>query len=46
MSQANTASSSLQPVQDFWNTKACGTHFVKDEKEFYEKYRAFRYQVE
>ncbi len=49
MSQANTASSSLQPVQDFWNTEACGTHFVKDfkdEKEFYEKYRAFRYQVE
>lgn len=39
----------LKPVQDFWNTEACGAHFItdfKDEKEFYDKYRAFRYQTE
>lgn len=39
----------IKPVQEFWNTEACGAHFVKDfkdEKEFYEKYRAFRYQTE
>lgn len=39
----------VQSVQAFWNTEACGTHFIqdfKDEKEFYDKYRAYRYQVE
>lgn len=36
-------------VRSFWNTEACGTHFVKefkDDKEFYEKYTRFRYETE
>ena len=38
-----------QSVRSFWGTEACGTHFVeasKDEKEFFERYRAFRYTTE
>ncbi|MCS7210034.1 MAG: class I SAM-dependent methyltransferase [Chloroherpetonaceae bacterium] len=41
--------SPVKSVQAFWNTEACGTHFIqdfRDDKEFYDKYRAFRYQVE
>lgn len=36
-------------VRTFWNTEACGSHFVRAEKgtaEFYEQYRQFRYRVE
>ncbi len=36
-------------VQSFWNTEACGTHFVEayaDTREFYERYREFRYRTE
>jgi ubiquinone/menaquinone biosynthesis C-methylase UbiE len=36
-------------VRSFWNTEACGTHFVKDavnEKEFFEKFREYRYRTE
>ncbi len=36
-------------MRNFWNIKACGSHFVTDfrnEDEFYEKYREFRYQTE
>ena len=36
-------------VRTFWNTQACGSHFVRAEKgtaEFYEQYRQFRYRVE
>jgi ubiquinone/menaquinone biosynthesis C-methylase UbiE len=39
----------LAEVQNFWNTEACGTHFVKqhaDARDFYEQYRAFRYRTE
>lgn len=36
-------------VRTFWNTEACGSHFIRAEKgtaEFYEQYRQFRYRVE
>ena len=39
----------VNSVHAFWNTEACGTHFVAefaDEKEFYEKFRAYRYRTE
>jgi ubiquinone/menaquinone biosynthesis C-methylase UbiE len=39
----------LQQVDEFWNTEACGTHFVsefKDEKDFYERFREYRYRTE
>ena len=39
----------LSNVHAFWNTEACGTHFVAEfanEKEFYEKFRAHRYRTE
>ncbi|OGQ46300.1 MAG: hypothetical protein A3H42_04590 [Deltaproteobacteria bacterium RIFCSPLOWO2_02_FULL_46_8] len=39
----------LKTVQAFWNTEACGTHFIEDAPGtagFYEKYRGFRYQTE
>lgn len=39
----------ISGVHSFWNTEACGTHFVEhaaDEKEFFEKYRAYRYRTE
>jgi len=41
--------STLAEVSAFWNTEACGSHFVRAEKgtaEFYEQYRQFRYRVE
>jgi ubiquinone/menaquinone biosynthesis C-methylase UbiE len=39
----------LQDVNAFWNTEACGTHFVsefEDEADFYEKFREHRYRTE
>jgi SAM-dependent methyltransferase len=36
-------------VRRFWNTEACGSHYVQAAKgtpEFYEQYRRFRYRVE
>jgi ubiquinone/menaquinone biosynthesis C-methylase UbiE len=36
-------------VRAFWNTEACGTHFVKDaanERDFYEQFREHRYRTE
>src|SRR5262249_6165014 len=39
----------VKNVHAFWNTEACGTHFVQDfanEKEFYEKFREQRYRTE
>jgi len=39
----------LQNVNAFWNTEACGTHFVPEfanEREFYEKFREHRYRTE
>src|SRR5688572_18264470 len=42
-------SSSLGSVHSFWNTEACGTHFVReftDERDFCEKFREYRYRTE
>jgi len=39
----------LSDVNTFWNTEACGTHFVSDSKDladFYEKFREQRYRTE
>jgi ubiquinone/menaquinone biosynthesis C-methylase UbiE len=39
----------LSEVGAFWNTEACGTHFVSDSKnlaDFYEKFREQRYRTE
>jgi len=36
-------------VRGFWDTEACGTHFVtdfRDDKDFYDQYRTFRYETE
>src|SRR2546423_1856847 len=41
--------STLRDVRSFWNTEACGTHFVTeftDERDFYEKFREHRYRTE
>jgi SAM-dependent methyltransferase len=38
-----------EKVHEFWNTEACGTHYVNVERgtaEFFERYRAFRYSTE
>jgi ubiquinone/menaquinone biosynthesis C-methylase UbiE len=40
---------SIDSVNAFWNTEACGTHFVSDFinlKDFYEKFREHRYRTE
>jgi ubiquinone/menaquinone biosynthesis C-methylase UbiE len=40
---------SISAVHDFWNTEACGTHFVEqatDEKDFFERFREYRYRTE
>jgi len=40
---------SISQVHSFWNTEACGTHFVeqaRDEREFFEKFRDYRYRTE
>lgn len=42
-------SDSVESVRAFWNTEACGTHFVRefaDDRDFFRKYRSFRYQTE
>jgi ubiquinone/menaquinone biosynthesis C-methylase UbiE len=39
----------VEDVRDFWGTEACGTHFIsdyRDERDFFEKYRSFRYRTE
>src|SRR6266516_2182296 len=39
----------ISEVHDFWNTEACGTHFVEHathEKDFFERFRAYRYRTE
>jgi len=39
----------IENVQAFWNTEACGTHFIesqRDEADFYVAYRRFRYETE
>jgi ubiquinone/menaquinone biosynthesis C-methylase UbiE len=39
----------LSAVHDFWNTEACGTHFVErasHDREFFEKFREYRYRTE
>lgn len=41
--------SMVSDVKSFWNTEACGTHFVEhalDEKDFFEQFRAYRYRTE
>jgi ubiquinone/menaquinone biosynthesis C-methylase UbiE len=43
------SSPTVQQVNEFWNTEACGTHFVSGhttEREFYEKFRDYRYRTE
>ena len=40
---------SIEDVQQFWNTEACGTHFVEDysdRRDFFAKFREFRYRTE
>lgn len=39
----------VEQVRAFWNTEACGTHFVRqfvDDRDFFRKYREFRYRTE
>lgn len=39
----------VQSVRNFWSTEACGSHFVqtgRNTREFYERYRQFRYETE
>ena len=39
----------ISEVKSFWNTEACGTHFVEqatDERDFFEKFCAYRYRTE
>lgn len=39
----------INEIKEFWNYEACGTHFVQnanDKKDFFEKYREFRYKTE
>src|SRR5688572_18884917 len=39
----------VQQVNEFWNTEACGTHFVdrsSGERDFYEQFREYRYRTE
>ena len=46
---SSTSHASPLDVHEFWNTEACGTHYVPLEKgtaEFYERYREFRYRTE
>ena len=41
--------SEVGAVKAFWNTEACGTHFVQafsDTRDFYEKFREHRYRTE
>jgi len=39
----------ISEVNSFWNTEACGSHFVEhavDERDFFEKFREYRYRTE
>lgn len=39
----------VEEVRSFWNTEACGTHFIpqyQDDRDFFAQYRAFRYRTE
>lgn len=39
---------SISEIKNFWQTEACGSHFVKSydsQKEFFDKYREFRYRT-
>jgi hypothetical protein len=39
----------VKEVHSFWNTEACGTHFVEqavDERDFFAKFREYRYGTE
>src|SRR5438552_13713285 len=39
----------ISEVHDFWNTEACGTHFVEHathEKDFFERFREYRYRTQ
>jgi ubiquinone/menaquinone biosynthesis C-methylase UbiE len=41
--------SDIAAVRTFWNTEACGTHFVPqyaDRRDFFRRYREFRYRTE
>ena len=43
------APKTVADVRNFWNTEACGTHFIQsaaDEADFYSKYREYRYKTE
>jgi ubiquinone/menaquinone biosynthesis C-methylase UbiE len=49
MSEPSQTKPVISEVRSFWNTEACGTHFVEDavdEKDFFEKFRAYRYRTE
>jgi ubiquinone/menaquinone biosynthesis C-methylase UbiE len=44
-----TPTKTIDDVHDFWNTQACGTHFIEvkgKSAEFFEKFREFRYRTE
>ena len=41
--------SELKSVYTFWNTEACGTHFIQsfgDDTDFFEKFREHRFRTE
>jgi len=45
----NDTRPAVENVRAFWNTEACGTHFVEtftDTRDFYEKFREHRYRTE
>lgn len=45
----STRQQPLEDVHAFWNTEACGSHYIDgpgDTKEFFETYRQFRYSSE
>ena len=44
-----TVERTIPGVYEFWNTEACGTHFVQhaaNDREFFEKFREYRYRTE
>jgi len=46
---ANGVEGGLERVRTFWDTEACGTHFVQrfaDKRDFFSQYREFRYRTE
>lgn len=49
MDATTMGSVDLERVRAFWDTEACGTHFVEhssDDCDFFSKYREFRYRTE